>query len=107
MQGCVASSFGFSATAVTTVSILMMLAEPRLPSHALICSSITLALASIKILTFSGFGIFAAHSLYRTRLQSPTNWAALKPRDAAVQVVFIRALDFRGDDLADPQGTAA
>jgi hypothetical protein len=27
--------------------------------------------------------------------------------DAAVQIVFIRALDFRGDDLADLQRTPA
>jgi len=26
-----------------------------------------------------------------------------EPRDAAVQIVLIRALDFGGDDLADPQ----
>ena len=31
----------------------------------------------------------------------------LKSGDAAVQVVLVRALDFRGDDLADPQRTAA
>jgi hypothetical protein len=56
MQGWV-PSFGFSATAVTTVSVFMMLAEPKRPSQALICSSMALALASIKILTFIGLGI--------------------------------------------------
>jgi hypothetical protein len=56
MQGEV-PSFGFSATAVTTVSIFMMLAEPKPSSQALICPSIALALASMKILTFIGLGI--------------------------------------------------
>jgi hypothetical protein len=33
--------------------------------------------------------------------------SASKPRDAAVQVVLVRAFDLRGDDLADLQRAAA
>src|ERR1700704_6518482 len=33
--------------------------------------------------------------------------SASEPRDAAVQIVFVRALDFRGDDFAGSQWTAA
>jgi hypothetical protein len=57
MQGSV-PSLGFPAT---TVSILMMVAEPRLSSQALICSSIALALLLVKILTFIGLGILHPH----------------------------------------------
>jgi hypothetical protein len=66
MQGWV-PSFGFSATAVTTVSIFMMLAEPNWSSQALICSSMELALASIKILTFIGLGILITRPFYKFR----------------------------------------
>jgi hypothetical protein len=48
---------GFSATAVTTVCIFMMAAEPKPSSQALICPSTALALVSMKILTFIGLGI--------------------------------------------------
>jgi hypothetical protein len=48
---------GFSAIAVTTVSVFMMVAELRWSSQALICSSIVLGLAPINILTFIGRGI--------------------------------------------------
>jgi len=64
MQGEV-PAFGFSATAVTTVSIFMMLAEPKWSSQALICPSMALALASIKILTFIGLGILITHPSYK------------------------------------------
>jgi hypothetical protein len=60
MQGSV-PSLGFPAAAATTVSILMMVAEPRLSSQALICSSIALALLLVKILTFIGLGILHPH----------------------------------------------
>ena len=50
-------SVGFSAIAVTTVSVFMMVAELRKSSQALICSSIMLGSASINILTFIGRGI--------------------------------------------------
>ena len=49
--------------AITTVSIFMMLAEPKLSSQALICPSIALALASMKILTFIGLGILLTRPL--------------------------------------------
>jgi hypothetical protein len=59
MQGWV-PLFGFSAIAVTTVSVFMMVAEGRVLSQALICSSITLGLASMNILTFIGRGMSRA-----------------------------------------------
>jgi hypothetical protein len=64
MQGEV-PSFGFSATLVATVSVLMIVAEPNWSNQALICPSMVLALVSIKTLTFIGLGILPARSLYK------------------------------------------
>jgi len=64
MQGQV-PSLGFSAIAVTTVSIFMIVAEPKESSQALICSSITLGFPSIKTLTFIGLGILLARPLHK------------------------------------------
>jgi len=57
--------------------------------------------------------LVAASSAKRQVLARPVQvpkWAraeGLKPRDAAVQVVLIGALDLRGDDLADLERAAA
>ena len=50
--------------------------------------------------------------LLHIRLQRPArevtrSLAPSEPRDAAVQVVLVGALDLRGDDLADAQRAAA
>src|SRR4029077_11011418 len=80
-------SFGFSATAAITVSVLIIVIELADAMKALICSSTLPGSASMKILIFSGCGI----------------WLRLKSRDAAAQIVFVRSLDFRGDNFADAQ----
>src|SRR6516225_5564110 len=49
--------WAFPAVAVSTVSIFIIVAEPRSSSHVLIRSSMTSVFVSIKILTFIGFGI--------------------------------------------------
>jgi hypothetical protein len=78
-------SVGFPAIAVITVSDFMMVAELRLSSQALICSSTMLGLASINILTFIGRGISLTPSVYQ-RQQTALYWimisgmSALRPK---------------------------
>ena len=82
----------FPPSAEIAVSVLMMLTDVCEANQTLICSSITFARLSMKILTCNGLGILLALS---------------EACDAAVQVVFAGALDFCGDDLADLQRAAA
>src|SRR5215470_14328706 len=85
-------SAGFPTPAEMAVSVLMMLTDVCEANQALICSSITFARLSLKILTCSGLGILLVLS---------------ESRDAAVQIVFVGPLDLCGDDHADLQRPAA
>jgi hypothetical protein len=52
------------------------------------------------------FGPIQNHEFRHT-----AEWLAVssvsEPRDAAVQIIFVCAFDFRGDDLTDPEWTTA
>src|SRR6185437_1292368 len=98
MQGPVPAP-GFSLTAATTVSVLMMEAAPRFSSQALICSSISLVLVSIKILIFRGLGICSSPS---------ASWESSRSKssDAAVQIRVVGTFDSGADDVANAERPA-